>query len=423
MNKKKILIIVGLIIAIITALIIVLLINNKTVTYEIFFETSGGSLVESQTVSEGEQVKKPADPKRDGYMFVEWTYQEETYDFSSKVKSNLTLKARWIKEDKEKEKFIVKFETDGGTTISNQVVEKGNKVIKPVDPIKDNYVFNGWTLSDEIFDFEKIIEEDIVLKAKWKKVTNNNPTNNGSNNNGINNNGINNNGINNNNTTKPTTPTTPTVKKYTVTFNSNGGSAVSFQTITDGEKALKPSNPTRSGYTFEGWTLNGNAYDFNSVVKSNITLVAKWKENTKAKYTVTFNSNGGSTVSSQTVTEGNKVTRPKNPTKNGYNFDGWLLNGSIYDFNSSINDNITLIAKWVQKSYVVKVSEVDQYSTDVKLTIYEDGNIVSTSEIQYTDGTHLCSGDKLTVAKVDIAGITSLIVVLSDGTKVTAVLQ
>lgn len=418
MNKKKILIIVGSIIAVITAIIIVLLIGNKkTITYDISFETNGGSLVESQIVNEGEQVKKPVDPTKDGYMFVEWTYQGKTYDFSLEVTSNLTLTAKWFELEEDVETFIVKFETDGGTTISNQIVEKGNKVAKPIDPVKEGYTFEGWTLNGEVYDFEKNVEENIELKAKWEKVkeTNNNTTNNNSSNN---NSGSN----NNNNTTKPTTPTTPTVKKYTVTFNSNGGSTVKSQTVTEGDKASKPSNPTRSGYTFAGWTLNGSAYDFNSVVKSNITLVAKWNENSKAKYTVTFNSNGGSSVSSQTVTEGSKATRPSNPTKAGYNFGGWLLNGSTYDFNSSVTGNITLVAKWNQKSYIVKVSSVDQYSPDRILTVYEDGTQISVSAIKY-NGVTLCSGSNMVVNMYEISGISSVTVVLTNGSSVTASVQ
>jgi len=420
MDKKKLLIIVGSIIAVITAIIIVLLIGNKKpITYDISFETNGGSLVESQVVNEGEQVKKPVDPTKDGYMFVEWTYQGRTYDFSLEVTSDLTLTARWVELEEDVETFIVKFETDGGTTISNQVVEKGDKVAKPIDPVKDGYTFKGWTLNDEIYDFETVVEEDIELKAKWEKVkeTNNNTTNNGSSNN--------NSGSNNNNTTKPTTPTTPTtptVKKYTVTFNSNGGSAVSSQTVTEGGKASKPSNPSRSGFTFVGWTLNGNVYDFNSAVNGNITLVAKWNENAKAKYTVTFDSNGGSAVSSQTITEGSKASQPSNPTRTGYNFGGWLLNGSAYDFNSAVNGNITLVAKWNQKSYTVKATPVDQYSPDRILTVYEDGTQISVSAIKY-NGVTLCSGSNMVVNMYEISGISSVTVVLTNGSSVSASVQ
>ena len=62
----------------------------------------------------------------------------------------------------------------------------------------------------------------------------------------------------------------------TVTFDSNGGSVVDPQTIVKGSTAARPEDPTRSGYTFAGWTLNGADYDFSQPVNSDITLVATW---------------------------------------------------------------------------------------------------------------------------------------------------
>ncbi|MBR5319324.1 MAG: InlB B-repeat-containing protein [Peptococcaceae bacterium] len=64
---------------------------------------------------------------------------------------------------------------------------------------------------------------------------------------------------------------------YTVSFDSNGGSDVTVQTIEAGQKATKPANPTREGYDFKGWTLDGVDYDFGSAVTGNIELVAKWE--------------------------------------------------------------------------------------------------------------------------------------------------
>ena len=67
---------------------------------------------------------------------------------------------------------------------------------------------------------------------------------------------------------------------YTVTFNSNGGSAVKAQTVKSGAKASKPADPTKSGYTFKGWytdTALTEAYDFGLPVKANLTLYAKWE--------------------------------------------------------------------------------------------------------------------------------------------------
>ena len=138
------------------------------------------------------------------------------------------------------------------------------------------------------------------------------------------------------------------VVTYTVTFDSAGGSAVTAQTIEAGQKATKPADPTKSGYDFKGWTLNGSAYDFNSAVNGDITLVATWEQQqvVPTVYTVTFDSNGGSAVTAQTIEAGQKATKPADPTKSGYDFKGWTLNGSAYDFNTAVNGDITLVATW-----------------------------------------------------------------------------
>ncbi len=66
---------------------------------------------------------------------------------------------------------------------------------------------------------------------------------------------------------------------YLVTFDSYGGSPVNSQTIEAGQKAVKPVNPTRTGYTFIEWRLNGKAYNFNSEITQDITLEAQWQKN------------------------------------------------------------------------------------------------------------------------------------------------
>ena len=65
---------------------------------------------------------------------------------------------------------------------------------------------------------------------------------------------------------------------YTISFDSNGGSAVDSITVFDGEIAVKPVDPTRDGYRFVGWTLNGEAYDFTTPVTEDLQLVAQWEK-------------------------------------------------------------------------------------------------------------------------------------------------
>lgn len=282
MNKNKLLIIGSVLATVVFVGVIILINNKKTITYNISFDTDGGSLVEAQIVKKNEQVKKPSDPEKEGFTFIEWTYQGKTYDFSQAVISDLELSAKWLKIDETIETFVVRFDSDGGTTISNQVIEKDKKVEKPSDPVKEGYTFKGWLLNDELYDFEKNVDGNIELKALWEKIeeekkTNNNNNTNGNNNNTNNNTNTNNNNTNSNTNTNNNANTTPTVKKYTVTFNSNGGTDVGSQTIESGKTASRPSNPSRGGYDFIEWQLNGNTFNFNSPINSNITLTAVWK--------------------------------------------------------------------------------------------------------------------------------------------------
>ena len=415
-KNKKISLIVGAILMLLVVVLVCLFAfkDKEKSTYTVMFNSNGGSTISEQVVEEGNSATKPIDPKKDGYIFIEWLLDGKSYDFNSVVDKDITLTANWTEDVPEKELVKVTFNTDGGTTVANAVIEKGSKVSKPENPTKEGYTFVEWQLSGSKYDFGLEVNEDLELIAKWEK----NKTENKSNNkNTGNNNSSNNNSKNNNSGT-----TTPTVKKYTVSFNSNGGSSVAKQTVEQGKKASKPANPTRSGYTFDCWTLNGNAYNFNSAVNENITLVAKWIEIKKAKYTVSFNSNGGTAVNSQVVTEGGKASKPANPTKEGYNFSGWTLNGVAYNFNSAVNGNITLVANWMQKSYIVKVTNVDQYSPDRILTVYEDGNKINVSAIKY-NGVTLCNGSNMVVNMYEISGVSSVTVVLINGTSVTASVQ
>lgn len=65
-----------------------------------------------------------------------------------------------------------------------------------------------------------------------------------------------------------------------------------------------------------------------------------------SKYEVTFKTNGGSEVKSASVKSGNKVEIPETPTKEGYVFEGWYLNGKEFNFEEELEEDITLVAKW-----------------------------------------------------------------------------
>ena len=150
----------------------------------------------------------------------------------------------------------------------------------------------------------------------------------------------------------------PPVPYYTVTFNSQGGSAVSPITgVKPGSAITLPANPTKAGFTFDGWcTDKEGKYLFSPTtpIYSDLTLYAKWIEQL---YTVTFDSQGGSAVNPITgVKYGSTITLPANPTKAGFTFDGWCTNKegkSSFSPTTPINSDLTLYAKWVEQLYTV----------------------------------------------------------------------
>lgn len=144
--------------------------------------------------------------------------------------------------------------------------------------------------------------------------------------------------------------------KFTIVFNSNGGTNIRSETVEYSSTAKKPEDPVKTDYTFAGWYSDSTLtteYDFTQEVTANIMLYAKW---TLAIATVSFNSRNGSVVTPQKVTVGGKVTEPTPPTRTGYAFDKWYTNYAAthaFDFNTQITDNITLYAGWKQTCTIV----------------------------------------------------------------------
>ena len=145
------------------------------------------------------------------------------------------------------------------------------------------------------------------------------------------------------------------VPSYTVTLNTNGGTInngnVTGYTYGQGATLPTADDMTYTGHTFKGWYDN-KALTGNPVTEISATdtgkkeFYAKWTLNT---YTVTFDSQGGSKVDSQTVSHGGTVTEPTAPTYEGYTFGGWYTEAGCtteYDFTTAVTESLTLYAKW-----------------------------------------------------------------------------
>ena len=168
---------------------------------------------------------------------------------------------------------------------------------------------------------------------------------------------------------KAPAPTDPVVKEFKVTFDSEGGSAVAEQSVKEGEMATEPTAPTKDGFDFVEWQKDGVKFEFTTPITAEITLKAVWKSKTPTpateKFTVKFNSDGGSLVAEQTIEKGKMATEPTAPTKDGYNFLGWYDGSDKFDFKTTpIIADKNLIAKWEAKPLVpiVKALSISERS-------------------------------------------------------------
>lgn len=184
------------------------------------------------------------------------------------------------------------------------------------------------------------------------------------------------------------------VLENTVTFDADGGTPEpETQYVQDGEKATKPADPAKAGFTFAEWYLEGatTPYDFSTPVTEDITLVAHWTDATQ--YTVTFDPNGGSLTSAPTVTvpPNTPVTKPADPVWNDdYIFMGWTTT-DISDETYGVGENLpemvfqnsntytptgttTLYAVWGEDSNHDDVADVyEVFIAPADITIYTGG--------------------------------------------------
>ena len=205
-----------------------------------------------------------------------------------------------------------------GTAPAEQNVAKDGKVTKPENPTAEGFKFEGWFEDDKLtkaYDFETAVTKAITLYAKWTEE-------------------------------KPET--------FKVTFNvGEHGKAPAEQNVAKDGKVTKPENPTAEGFKFEGWFEDDKltkAYDFETAVTKAITLYAKWTEEKPETFKVTFNvGEHGKAPAEQNVAKDGKVTKPENPTAEGFKFEGWFEDDKLtkpYDFKTAVTKAITLYAKW-----------------------------------------------------------------------------
>ncbi len=229
-----------------------LMINIAKPKFTVNFETNGGTAVQSiLDIVAGSTISMPQ-TTRTGFTFKGWFVDQaltQKWDFAfNRVENNMTLFAKWD-ENPVVETFDVTFNSNGGSAVSSQVgLSKGAKISKPLDPSRSGYTFKGWFV-------------DEAMTASWNFDTNT---------------------VTGNTTLYAKWDVNPVVETFDVTFDSNGGSAISSQVgLLKGAKISKPLDPSRSGYTFKGWFVDEamtTSWNFDTdTVDKNITLFAKWE--------------------------------------------------------------------------------------------------------------------------------------------------
>ena len=237
----------------------------------------------------------PDAPNREGYTFDGWFKDGTSYDFTENVTENISLTANWTAKS-----YTVRFDTNGGSTVQAQNVAYGGKAQEPAVPTKPGCTFAGWHLNGEAYNFTSPVTEDLTITAQW------------------------------------------TVNRYTISFNTDGGSEVAPITQDYGTAVTAPADPTREGYTFTSWDKAIPA----TMPAENLTITAQWTAN---RYTISFNTDGGSEVAPITQDYGTAIAAPADPTREGYTFMGW--NPAIPATMPA--ENLTITAQWTVNRYTI----------------------------------------------------------------------
>ncbi|RAI93586.1 putative repeat protein (TIGR02543 family) [Paenibacillus pabuli] len=286
--------------------------------YTVTFDTNGGSSIDSLTVDYGSHLSSPAEPTKQGYTFGGWYVDSAfstLFDFSTtSIVSDTTIYAKWNINT-----YTVQFESNGGTIVNDAIVNYDSLVPPSTAPTRSGYTFMGWYSDPELLSFFDLdtstITSDTILFAKWSNLV------------------------------------------YTVQFDSNGGSTITEEIVEYGNTVKAPSNPTRTGYTFDGWYTDATfntLFEFGSVpITTDTVLFARW---IKDAMTVTFDTYGGSAIADITAGYGDTIIAPPAPEKAGYFFVGWYIDDTLttrFDFNTPITSNLTLYADWSSQVYTI----------------------------------------------------------------------
>ena len=260
-------------------------------TYTVTLHANGGT-INNGNVTEytyGVGATLPTDVTRTGYTFKGWYYNENLTGspvtaIGDTETGNKEYWAKW-----EINQYTVTVKPENGEADITITQDYGTPITAPADPTREGYTFIGWDREIPT----TMPAEDMTVTAQWE------------------------------------------INRYTITFDTAGGSEIAPITQDYGTNITAPANPTRKGYTFKGWDKEIPE----TMPAENITVKAQWEIN---QYTIAFDTNGGSEIATITQDYGTEITAPDNPTREGYTFIGWDRDIPV----TMPAENITLKARW-----------------------------------------------------------------------------
>lgn len=279
---------------------VLVLTGCKSKTYTVTINLADGTRLASLNIPTGSNLKDVDIPEKDGYIFVSLLKNGLEYDIDTPVKEDMTLTATYVEIPNIAKKYTVSFDF-GNNVIKTQTIRENEKVNEPKAINKNKYRFLGWYLDGELYDFDLPVTKDIKLVAKYEKMV------------------------------------------VTIKFVLNGGSGIVSKEYTKGEIPSVVKEPSRLGYRFTYWTLEGNKYLFDKEINEDLTLEANWE--VISYVTVLFDTDGGNELKAITIESGSKINAPL-AVKEGYEFMYWEYEGKEFNFDTKIDKNITLIARY-----------------------------------------------------------------------------
>ena len=361
--------------------------------YTIILDTQGGSNIDAIVQAYGTSITKPQNPTKTGYTFAGWDMEIP----ATMPAENITITATWKVNT-----YTITFDTAGGNAIKDITGEYGTVITKPANPVKTGHTFAGWDKS-----IPNIMPDyNLVITAKW------------------------------------------TVNTYTIIFDTQGGSNIDAIVQAYGTAITKPTNPTKTGFTFAGWDIQIPA-TMPAYENGSITITAKWEY---IPYGITYVLNsdtlkgefvveGGIHLAQYGVTSTLNIARPITYGKYYY-FTGWFTeaNGGIQVTDGSgkllpnidggtdsegkwiytASDSLTLYAQWKQTKedfiYIFNEEDFDNIRNNLsgKYLLLEDINLndsvwssISSFAGELDGGGHTISHAMVSIGGYKTAGSTT----------------